>query len=334
MKRASEREAHRELIVLAVVTAILAIAGFFVSPLLSLGILVGGGITFALHLIQIKKRRSRIRQLSDELSRILQGQNDLNLSAYQEGELAVLQCELQKLLTHLAHAGETVAEEKRLLADSLADISHQLRTPLTSMELIMARLQTPELSESERRRLLRELQTMLTRTEWLIDALLKLSRLDAGTVKLHREPVSLQKLLDLSVQPLQIAFELRELTLIIPSLDATILCDLNWTAEALGNLLKNAMEHTPPGGTVTIAAEKTALYVQLQILDTGPGFSQEDLPHLFDRFYRGKTAAPGSFGIGLSLARRILAEQDCTIKAANRLSGGAEFTIRFYESTV
>ena len=109
--------------------------------------------------------------------------------------------------------------------------------------------------------------------------------------------------------------------------------DLIWTAEALGNILKNCMEHTPEGGTITVTAEETALYTQITVEDTGSGFDPKDIPHLFERFYKGSNASQTSYGIGLALAKTIIATQDGTIQARNR-SNGAKFIIKFYKQVI
>ena len=116
--------------------------------------------------------------------------------------------------------------------------------------------------------------------------------------------------------------------------DETCTGDLAWSAEALGNVLKNCMEHTPAGGIISVKAEETALYTQITVRDNGPGFVKEDIPHLFERFYRGKNAGADSVGIGLALARMIVAEQGGTVTADNPAEGGARFVIRFYKSVI
>ena len=134
--------------------------------------------------------------------------------------------------------------------------------------------------------------------------------------------------------PLRIPMELREQSLVMRPSGARFTGDLAWTTEAVSNLLKNCMEHTPLGGTVTAAARETALFTELVIADNGPGFDSAELPHLFERFYKGRNAAAGSIGIGLALTRSILAAQNGTITAANAPKGGAVFTVRFYKSVI
>ena len=325
---------RRELILFAALGLALAGLGWILSPLLALGVLIGilcGGI---LHFWFQRRRYGQMERLSRELSDILHGGAELRLEEYQEGELSILRSELQKLLTQVKSSNAALLEDRQTLADSLADISHQLRTPMTSMELIVTLLRSPSTTEERRRELLLELNRLLDRTAWLIEALLKLSKLDAGTVRLQPRSVSLPELIRQASEPLAVAMELRQQSLILDVPESEIFCDPLWTVEAFGNLLKNAMEHTPVGGFIRVSAEPGAIYTQITVRDNGSGFDPEDLPHLFERFYRGKNADPGSFGIGLALTRRILSEQECTIKAANHPDGGAVFTLRFYKTTV
>ena len=334
MKRLRDPAFRRELILFAALGLALAGLGWILSPLLALGVLIGilcGGI---LHFWFQRRRYGQMERLSRELSDILHGGAELRLEEYQEGELSILRSELQKLLTQVKSSNAALLEDRQTLADSLADISHQLRTPMTSMELIVTLLRSPSTTEERRRELLLELNRLLDRTAWLIEALLKLSKLDAGTVRLQPRSVSLPELIRQASEPLAVAMELRQQSLILDVPESEIFCDPLWTVEAFGNLLKNAMEHTPVGGFIRVSAEPGAIYTQITVRDNGSGFDPEDLPHLFERFYRGKNADPGSFGIGLALTRRILSEQECTIKAANHPDGGAVFTLRFYKTTV
>lgn len=279
------------------------------------------------------QRNRKLRRLSEDLDRLLHDGTPLPISEYREGELSILANQLQKVTLRLLESAERSQRDKAQLADSLANISHQLRTPLTAMNLTAAMLTAPELSEARRMELAGELRNLLSRTDDLVETLLKLSKLDAGTVTMARDSVFVRDVIRRAVQPLEVPMELLEQQLVITCGEEHFSGDSLWTAEAIGNLLKNCMEHTPNGGTISISAEETALYTAITVEDTGPGFCPEDIPHLFDRFYKGANASEGSYGIGLALARTIVTAQNGTIKAMNG-SKGARFEVRFYKSVI
>jgi len=194
-------------------------------------------------------------------------------------------------------------------------------------------LRDSELSTEKRMELTGELRSLLTRTEWLVETLLKLSKLDAGTVMLAHDSVRIKNLISRAAKPIAIPMDLRNQKLVINCDGEAFTGDLVWTAEAIGNILKNCMEHTPEGGTITITAQETALYTQIEVEDTGAGFDTKDIPHLFERFYKGSNASETSYGIGLALARTVITAQNGTVQAANG-STGAKFVIKFYKQVI
>ena len=279
--------------------------------------LTAAGLSLLLMLvfcISTYKRYQRISSLADDINQVLHGDSSIDFDSYSEGELSILHSEIYKMTIRLREQQQTLTREKAHLADSIADISHQIRTPLTSINLLIGLLSEPKLTDARRQQLIHELYELLSRIDWLITTLLKISRLDAGTVQFKQEQVSLE--------------ELRI------HADGAFRGDLSWTCEAIGNIVKNCMEHTPEGGGIEIDAAENALYSEIIIKDNGTGISSEDLPHIFERFYKGKDSDGKSFGIGLALSRMIITGQGGTVKAENRKPAGAMFTIRFYKGTV
>ena len=279
------------------------------------------------------QRYQRISSLADDINQVLHDDSSIDFDNYSEGELSILHSEIYKMTVRLREQQQKLINDKKYLADSLADISHQIRTPLTSINLLVERLSATGLSDECRHQLTNELYELLSRIDWLITTLLKISKLDAGTVQLKQEQVSLEELLKKSCSPLLIPIELRGQVLRIHA-DGAFRGDFSWTSEAIGNIVKNCMEHTPEGGRIEIDAAETALYSEIIIKDNGTGISPEDLPHIFERFYKGKESDGKSFGIGLALSRMIITGQGGTVKAENRKPAGAMFTIRFYKGTV
>ncbi|MBQ4293859.1 MAG: HAMP domain-containing histidine kinase, partial [Lachnospiraceae bacterium] len=172
------------------------------------------------------------------------------------------------------------------------------------------------------------------RIRFLTESLLTISRIDAGKLVFHREKLPVRSILEKAAEPHRIAMEIREQEFVLEAGKETVFCDPAWTAEAISNLIRNAVDHTPAGGKICVKTEETALYVAVTVSDSGPGFREEELPHLFERFFKGKDASPGSVGIGLALCREILTAEDGVVTAENTPEGGARFTVRMYKSVV
>ena len=329
----NNKELRLSLILLSAATAILTLIGVSLSVPAGVLLLIFGLAAIAIHLSTEYYRYRKLQKLSSDLDKLLIGGTPLPIREYNEGELSILANHIQKLTLRLTESAEAIKADKVYLADSLADISHQLRTPLTAMNLTTTMLRDPELSTEKRMELTGELRSLLTRTEWLVETLLKLSKLDAGAVKLAQDPVRVRNLIARAAKPIAIAMDLRNQKLIIHCAEETFTGDLVWTAEAIGNILKNCMEHTPEGGTITVTAQETALYTQIEVQDTGAGFDVKDIPRLFERFYKGSNASETSYGIGLALARTVITAQNGTVQAANG-STGAKFVIKFYKQII
>lgn len=278
-----------------------------------------------------QKRYERLEELSAHIEEILYRNDELKFVPDEEGELAVLSSRVYKMTVRLREQAGQLQEDKIFLQDSLADISHQIRTPLTAVRLTMRKLCSPQLEAEERRRLLAEAEKLLTRAEWLVEVLLKLARLESGTVEMKKDKVEVRALVQSALELLEIPMELKDLKVEkeLPE-DIYFEGDFFWSAEAIGNLLKNCMEHVPEGGRICIRAEENPIYTELSLRDTGPGFAEEELSRLFQRFYRGRNAASAGTGIGLALAEAIVRRQNGTLRARSHPEGGAEFLIRFY----
>ena len=326
----NNKELHRGIAILVGATVILTAIGFWVSAACGVLVLIACVVIGVIHIITEIYRYRRLQKLSADLDRLLISGIPLPITEYNEGELSILANQVQKLTLRLTEAAEVVEADKKYLADSLADISHQLRTPLTAMNLTTTMLRSSNLTDEKRMELTGELRSLLTRTDWLVETLLKISKLDAGTVKLAKDTVSVSELIARSAAPIAIPMDLRNQTLVINCGEERFSGDLIWSAEALGNILKNCMEHTPEGGTITFTAQETALYTQIEVTDTGTGFDPKDIPHLFERFYKGSNASQNSYGIGLALARTVITAQNGIVQAMNG-NTGAKYVMKFYK---
>lgn len=299
-----------------------------------------GKITIVLSLLLILiyyvstyKRYQKIASLAGDINKLLHGDNPISLENYSEGELGILHSEIYKMTIRLREQQQKLMSDKAYLADSIANISHQIRTPLTSINLLVQLLSAPNLNDERRHQLTHELYGLLSRIDWLITTLLKISKLDAGTVQFRQEKVSMEMLIKKSCSTLLVPIELRGQDLAIKA-EGEFIGDVSWTCEAIGNIVKNCMEHTPEGGKIEIETTENVLYTEILIKDNGTGIAKEDMPHIFERFYKGKDSDDKSFGVGLALSRMIITSQKGTVKAENRKPSGAMFSIRFYKGTV
>ena len=327
------KEFRRAMLLLSAFGTVLTVIGFIHSPVCgSLVLVFCAAVCLAFGFTE-HYRYTKLQKLNKDLDALLTGGIPLPIREYNEGELSILANHIQKITQRLVESAEATKADRIRLANSLADISHQLRTPLTAINLTATMLQEKNLPNKRRIELARELQGLLTRTDWLVESLLKLSKLDAGTVKLGKNTISVNELIHQASEPLLIPMELRGQRLVAHCDLEAFQGDLVWSAEALGNILKNCMEHTPNGGTIIISAVENALYTQITVEDTGSGFVPQDIPHLFERFYKGGNASETGYGIGLALARTIITAQNGTVQAMNGKSG-AKFVIKFYKQVI
>lgn len=291
--------------------------------------LAGGGIGAVLFLSAFlywrRKNAARIKSLTEYLEKINTGGTGLLLEAG-EDDFSGLQDEIYKTVTMMKQTRDRALEDKRNFAENLSNIAHQLKTPITAIALSnqMMRLH-PEQQYTD------QIERQLGRLTHLEEALLLLARMDAGTLFLESQTVDVFTLLTLAADNLREIAEEQSVFVEIPNLgEVEIMADLEWTMEAVMNLMKNCMEHTPEGGIVHCSYEQNPLYVEIIIRDEGSGFEKEEIPHLFERFYRGKNAKNQGIGIGLPLAKEIFEMQNGILSAKNLPNGGACFEIRVY----
>lgn len=332
MKIFQNPEIRKEALVSLSVIIVLCVLGFIhdvYAGMLVLGcgaLLLLIGWCFAVH------RYRAIAGLSEQLDEVLHGNKEIMISDMQEGELSILQNEIAKTTMQLRSQADHLEEDRRTMARALADISHQLRTPLTALHLNLQLLRDTGMSAEQQKHIRREMQISLHHMESLVEQLLKMSKLDAGTVQMKKQKISVSDLLDQAMESLRTALDVHGVEVREETGSTQVVCDVYWTAEALGNIIKNCMEHTGRDGRITITAKQTPLYTEIVIHDNGTGFDEKDLPHIFERFYKGKNASANAVGIGLALAEAVISRQDGTIKAMN--DHGACFVIRFYTQTI
>lgn len=284
-----------------------------------------------------QKENRRIQALADYLEQV-NTQKAAILCASGEDDFSKLEDEIYKTVTFLYQTRDAAVQAKNDFAENLSNIAHQIKTPITAISLSVQMMKQdlyegenfPSSASSAPGRHLEQAEKQILRLTHLEEALLVLSRIDAGTIFLQKKEIDVFTVLVLAADNLQELFAGSGTSVDIPELgEMMITADLDWTMEAIMNLMKNCMEHSD-GGTVRCSYAQNPLYTEILIWDDGEGFAKEDLPHLFERFYRGKNAGEGGIGIGLALAKEMIERQNGTIRAKNRPGGGALFEIRFY----
>ena len=306
-------------------TDFLRSSGVYNGIIVLIGFFAGGVLFLVTLIILHKKEAIRINALTDYLEKVNTGSGGVLLQTG-EDEFSKLQDEIYKTVTTLYQTRDAALKAKSNFAENLYNIAHQLKTPITSISL-----STQMMKENPSPKHLEQILKQLSSLTHLEEALLLLSRIDAGTLTLERTEIDVFTVLMLAVDNLQELFVEADVCVNIPESGSVLICaDMEWTMEAFMNLFKNCMEHTPAGGTVHCSYEQNPLYTQIRIWDTGTGFAKKDIPHLFERFYRGENSKGSGIGIGLAISKAIIERQNGTISAVNLPDSGACFEIRIY----
>lgn len=307
------------------------------ARLLPAGLALSGLACAGFALLLAEYRRSicaQVAGLSAYLRQIDAGDYALDVRDNGEGSFSLLKNDIYKVTVRLREQAEMLQKDKTALSNLIADISHQIKTPLTSMG-VLADLLADDPPEEDGRAFVERLRAQLGRIQWLITALLKLARLDAGTAAFKSETVDVHQLIERALEPLQIPLEIKKQHLEVHGDNsASFTGDLHWSAEALTNVVKNCVDHTHEGGKIKIAYAANALYAEIIVSDDGEGIPGADLPNVFNRFYRGANAGENSVGIGLALAKAIFNAQGGDIAVRSQRGMGTSFEIRFFRGVV
>ena len=329
----NDKEIRIILIVSSILTVVLSIICALFSKICAVLCLALGIILIIIFTVVTKRRYKNLNDLNDYLSLVCKGIYDMNIDDNTEGELSILKNNLYKVITLLQSQNEYLKNDKLYLADSIADISHQLKTPLTSM-MVMCELLENEENPDKRQEFVAVINNQLSKMKWLITNILKISKLDADATEFKRDEVSISKVLDDSLKPFALTAELKNIAIQNSANDFVFNGDESWTVEAISNIVKNCLEHTNDGGKITIASDSTNLYNKLTISDNGCGIAEEDLPHIFERFYHGKNSSKDCVGIGLALAKTVFEKENASVTVESEQGRGSVFEIRFYKSVV
>lgn len=322
-------------ILLLIVASGFTLAAIFVSMLAASMVLGVSILLICCMLIFTKWRYREIAKLSGYLQQISSGDFHLDVRDNYEGELSILKSHIFKVTNLLSEQGAVLHEDKAKLTNAISDISHQLKTPLTSMMVMADLLRDKRLDDEKRSEFTRNLQLQIERMDWLVSSLLKLSKIDAGTIAFKQENVLAGLLVQNAVEPLLIPMDIKMQRLDVKGDEkAAFIVDVNWTVEALINILKNCVEHTSVGGEISIRYTDNPLFTEISISDNGNGIAKEDLRYIFKRFYKGKNASDDSVGIGLAMAYSIVTSQQGDIEVTSQIGVGTRFQIKFYKQVI
>lgn len=275
----------------------------------------------------------KIRVFSGCAEAIVEGDFKTILESQEEGDLAILALQYNQMAKRLQGSVENLKKEKEFLKEMVSDISHQLKTPLTSIKMLNELLLEGELEDIQRATdFLGKSHTQVERMEWLIQNLLKMAKLETNSIDFKNKPLSITETIQKAIIPLEKICHENKQELIIDSKEQYIANhNQDWLSEAISNIVKNAIEHTPSGGKIIITVTDSPIAFKIIIDNQGKPIPSDDIPRLFDRFFKGKNnQRPNSTGIGLALAKAIIEKQNGTIEARNRQEGPS-FIIHLYK---
>lgn len=292
--------------------------------------LISALVLFIINFIYIRNIYKKIGKIDKYMNNILNGDYSIDIKDYCEGDISNLKNDIYKMTIKLKEQSELLIKEKKYLEETLQDISHQIKTPLTSMYMINDIL-TNEKDENIKKEFLIKNKNQIERIEWLVTSLLKLSRLESGTIKLKKEKISLRELIDKAIEPINVLLELKNIKLTKNVENINLNVDINWTVEALLNIIKNACEHTKD--KIEIIGSTNPLYTEIKIIDNGIGISKKDIKHIFERFYKGNHNKE-SIGIGLNMSKKIINLQNGLIEVSSKEGVGSTFIIKLYKNNL
>ena len=288
-------------------------------------------IALGIYLVYVISQEKKIKEINDYINGINNKNYTLKIEENNNSELSRLRNELYKTTVLLKETAELSVKEKENLSTAIADISHQLKTPLTSIRIMLDNIQDdPDMEKEVREDFLREISKQIDWISSLVVALLKIAKFDAGTIKMENNEINAKNLIDNIVSNLAILMELKNIE-IITNVDekATFIADYKWQQEALTNILKNAIEHSKQNSRIYITVENTSLFLKIIIKDEGSGIDKEDLKHIFQRFYKTKNSSENSIGIGLPLAKAIIEQSNGYIKVETKYGEGTSFEVKY-----
>ena len=293
------------------------------------------GLALSLILLYLKHEKDQnkeIKKIARCIEEINKKNYSINIDENSEDELSILKNELYKITIMLKEDAENSKKDKLKLKDSLSDISHQLKTPLTSINIMLDNiLDNPDMDSNTKEKFIQNIKREITNISSLVGEILKLSKFDASVIKFEEQQVFIDDIVKSAISNVEMMAELKNINIEVNNRDnIKLVCDAKWQIEAITNVLKNCIEHSKDDSTITIDIDSNKIYKQITIKDNGEGIDEKDLPHIFERFYKGKNSSKDSVGIGLALAKTIIEKDNGSIKVDSKKGKQTTFVIKYY----
>lgn len=273
----------------------------------------------------------KINEITKYIEEINRGNYKLNIEENTEDELSILKNELYKITIMLKEVAENSQKDKTTLKDSLSDISHQIKTPITSILIMLDNILSDEnMPEDIKKDFIKDIKREIVNIKFLVESILKLSKIDSNSIKFIKKEVFIKDIINEAVKNVSMLSELKNIEIIVSGDDSIkTICDLKWQVEAITNILKNCIEHSYENRKIYINYNQNNMYTELKIEDNGTGIDAKDLPHIFERFYKGKNSSSDSVGIGLALSKSIIESNNGYIQVDSKLNKGTTFIIKY-----
>lgn len=273
----------------------------------------------------------KINEITKYIEEINRGNYKLNIEENTEDELSILKNELYKITIMLKEVAENSQKDKTTLKDSLSDISHQIKTPITSILIMLDNILSDEnMPEDIKKDCIKDIKREIVNIKFLVESILKLSKIDSNSIKFIKKEVFIKDIINEAVKNVSMLSELKNIKIIVSGDDSIkTICDLKWQVEAITNILKNCIEHSYENKKIYINYNQNNMYTELKIEDNGTGIDAKDLPHIFERFYKGKNSSSDSVGIGLALSKSIIESNNGYIQVDSKLNKGTTFIIKY-----
>ena len=297
-------------------------------------LLLGFVLYLLINIIHERKENKTIREITEYIKKLNEKKYELKIEENTENELSKLKNELYKITVMLKEEAEESMDAKKTLKVAIEDISHQLKTPLTSMSIMLDNIiENPDMESDTRNLFIHEINRQIKWINWLILSLLKLAKLDSNTIEFESNNINVHNLINNVIKNLEIPIDIKEQKIIITGdKNTSFVGDYNWENEAITNVLKNCIEHTEKNKKIYINFEENNFYTKIEIIDEGNGIDKEDLKHIFKRFYKGKNSSESSIGIGLALAKTIIEKDNGQIVCTSEIDKGTKFEIRYMKN--